>query len=431
MSKYQQRYKELLSTPEELALQISSGDRIWCGAGPTTATEMCNAIADRYQEFEDVTLVNMLTFHPLKVLTSSKYQGHINYHSLFFGGIERKFSEGCDFSVNSLHLSNVFDVLRDVYKVNTVMTQSSPMDDEGYFHLGVMATFVAGQLVDEGVVDRVILQVNKHQCFTEGVHNKIHISQVTGLYEYDMELAELPQPPVTAVDEKIASYIVPMIPDGACLQVGLGGLANAVAYGLKDKKDLCCQTEMFTDSMMELVKQGVMTGPMEASFALGSKELYEFCGNRIKFAPIGMTNNYERIGAQEKFMSINACLMVDLTGQVCSESIGHRQYSCTGGQVDFVRGARKSKGGKSFLCLPSSVTNKDGSLSSRISLNLPAGAVVTTPRTDTMYVVTEYGVADLFGRSIPERVNAMIAIAHPDFRDELRAGAIKAGLIKE
>ncbi|MFV0313668.1 MAG: acetyl-CoA hydrolase/transferase family protein [Anaerotignum sp.] len=431
MSKYQQRYKELLSTPEEFALQISSGDRIWCGAGPTTATEMCNAIADRYEELEDVTLVNMLTFHPLKVLTSSKYQGHINYHSLFFGGIEHKFAKESNIIVNSLHLSNVFDVLRDVYKVNTVMTQCSPMDDEGYFHLGVMATFVAGQLVDAGVPKRVFLQVNKHQCFTEGVHNKIHISQVTGLYEHNMPLAELPQPPVTDVDNKIASYIIPMVPDGACLQVGLGGLANAVAYGLKDKKNLSCQTEMFTDSMMELAKQGVMTGNMEASFALGSSDLYEFCGNNVKFAPINMTNNYERVGAQENFISINACLMVDLTGQVCSESIGHRQYSCTGGQLDFVRGARKSKGGKSFLCLPSTVTNKDGSVSSRINVNLPAGAVITTPRTDTMYVVTEYGVADLFGRSIPERVNEIIAIAHPDFRDELRTGAIEAGLIKE
>jgi acyl-CoA hydrolase len=221
-----------------------------------------------------------------------------------------------------------------------------------------------------------------------------------------------------------------MIPDGATIQVGLGGLANAIGYGLESKKNLSVHTEMFTDSMVYLAKKGVVNGKVLAAFGLGSTELYEFVGEgKVELAPISYVNNPFEIGKNDDFISINGSLMVDLTGQVCSESLGHDQYSSTGGQLDYVRGASVSKGGKSFICLASTVKNKDGSVKSTISLNLPAGEVVTTPRSDVMYVVTEYGIANLFNKPIRERAKELIAIAHPDFRAQLTAEAKAAGII--
>ena len=201
--------------------------------------------------------------------------------------------------------------------------------------------------------------------------------------------------------------------------------------GLADKKDLSVHTEMFTDSMHELAKKGVINGEIYCGFGLGSEELYEFVGQgRVELALIWTVNDPYAIGKNDNFISINACLMTDLTGQVCSESIGHRTYSGTGGQADYVRGACISKGGKSFLCLPSASKDKEDNLRSNIVLNLPFGEIVTTPRSDVMYIVTEYGIANLYNKPIIERVEAMISIAHPDFREELREQAKKAKLIK-
>ena len=242
----------------------------------------------------------------------------------------------------------------------------------------------------------------------------------------------MPQPEVTDVEKKIAALLLPLIKDGSCIQIGLGGLSNAVGYGLEDKKDLSVHTEMFTDSMVYLAKKGVINGHMFAAFGLGSTELYEFVGEgKVDLCPISFVNDPYEIAKKDNFVSINACLMADLTGQVCSETLGHSIYSSTGGQLDYAKGAAMSKGGQSFLCMPSTVKGKDGSRISTITLNLPAGEVVTTPRSEVMNIVTEFGIADLYHQPIRERVKRMIAIAHPDFREELHAQALEAGLIRE
>jgi acyl-CoA hydrolase len=182
--------------------------------------------------------------------------------------------------------------------------------------------------------------------------------------------------------------------------------------------------------MVTLAKQGVITGKILAGFGLGSLDVYNFCANpQVQLAPIPAVNTLAAIADNDNFISINACLMADLTGQVCSESIGHTQFSATGGQLDFVRGAAMSQGGKSFLCLASTVKDKSGKVSSKITCNLPPGAIVTTPRADAMYIVTEYGIADLYCKTIEARVKAMISIAHPDFREELRRQAVENGLL--
>ena len=432
MNEWEELYQSKKRTLEEAAKLVESGDRFFIGGTVYVPTALVNAVADRAVELENVDLIDTMLLEPIKPITSSEYCGRINCHTLFLGGAAHKYYKEGNIKVNSSHFSRMYDVLRDVYKVNGVMIECAPMDEEGYLHLGCVGTVMAGKLVETGVVDKVILQVNHNECFTKGRYNKIHISQVTALIEWDHPLATLPQSTPADVDHKIAEHIIPMIPDNACIQIGIGGLSNAVGYGLRGRKNLSCYTEMFSDSMMELRKCGAMTGKMEACFALGSQELYDFAAKgEILFYPMDEINDFHRISAIDHFVSINSCLMVDLTGQVCSESIGHRQYSCVGGQVDFVRGARASKGGKSFLCLASTMVAKDGTIRSKISLNLPAGAVVTTPRSDVMYIVTEYGIADLADKPIEDRVNAMISIAHPDFRDQLRQEAVEAGLLRK
>jgi len=214
--------------------------------------------------------------------------------------------------------------------------------------------------------------------------------------------------------------IAEQIPDGAAIQIGVGGLSNAIGYYLTNKKIISIYTEMFTDSMMDLVKKGIVTGRIVAGFGLGSNELYNFMGDsKVELRPVRIINDPNEIGKNDNLISINVTLMIDLTGQSCSESLGFAQYSCTGGQSNFTRGAALSKGGKGFLCLPSTVQTKDGKTSSTITAVLPPGAVVTTQRSDVMYVVTEYGIADLYCKPIVHRVNALISIAHPDFRADL------------
>jgi len=240
-------------------------------------------------------------------------------------------------------------------------------------------------------------------------------------------------------EKAIASHIISEIPDGATIQLGIGRIAGAVGYGLRNHRDLGVHTELMTDSMKYLYEKGVITGrrkrlmpgKMTASFTFGSPELYDFLDRNddMHFAPYTYVNNPYTIAQLDDFMSINTALMVDLTGQVYSESIGLNQYSGTGGQLDFVRGSQMSSGGKSFIALSSSVDSRKLGKSSRIVLSAPPGTVVTTPRTEVQYVVTEYGRVNLKDLTMQKRALALIEIAHPDFREDLLKQAMKAGLL--
>ncbi len=426
--KWEAIYQEKLVSIEKAALLIESGDTAWFGACSSAPIQLLEAIGDRYESLENVDLITAMALYPYKFLKSKDYIGHLDFHTLFYGAFERQFFKIGNVNVNSVHLSNLARALKEHYKVNTLLADVSLPDEEGYMYYGPMGVVVNGEVAE--MATKKIVQVNKFQPKVKGVKNRIHVSEVDCICEYDHELPVLPQPPISDVDRKIADLLLPLIPDGATIQVGLGGLANAVGYGLESKKNLSVHTEMFTDSMVYLAKKGVVNGKLMAAFGLGSTELYEFVGEgKVELAPISYVNNPVEIGKNKDFISINACLMVDLTGQVCSESLGHFQYSSTGGQLDYVRGASISDGGKSFICLSSTVKNKDGSVKSTINVNLPAGEIVTTPRTDVMYVVTEYGIAYLYNKPLKERVKAMIEIAHPDFRESLMAEAKAAGLL--
>ena len=427
---WKQLYKEKLLSLEDAAQKIKSGDKVFMGTILSAPTALMEAIADRVDELENVDLISGLLMHPFKFLQDPKFIGRINYTTYFLGPYERAFSKVGNVNVSSVQFSKLPRCLAEDVKPNVMIADVSLPDEEGYVYWGVCGALVNGFVAEFDSMDTIIIQVNKHQPKTKGQMHRIHISQVTHICESDCPLPQLPEIEITETDKKIADIMVPLVPDGAGIQIGIGGLANAIGYGLESKKDLYMHTEMVTDSLTYLCKKGVIKGKKLAAFALGSQETYDYVGEgNVEIVPLYISNEPEIIGQNDNFISINSALMADLTGQICSESIGFRQYSSTGGSLDFCRGAAKSKGGQSFFCMPSTVKRKDGEIKSTIDVALPLGGIVTIPRTDTMNIVTEYGVANLHNRPIPDRVEAMISIAHPDFRDHLRAKAKEVGII--
>jgi len=429
MENWKQMYKSKLVSVKEAAARVAPGDRIWCSPCEGAPFQLMEALAERKDELQDVHVISALALYPFKFLQSPDYIGRINYHTVFYGGYERAFNKAGNVSVNSVHFSKVHIALKSYYRVNTLMADVSLPDADGYLYYGPIGAAWNGTA--EEIADKIIVQVNRHQPRVNGMEHRVHVSKVSCICEHDHPLPPLPQDAPGEIDTRIADFVVPQIPDGATIQIGLGALSNAIGYKLEQKKNLSVHTEMYTDSMMELAKKGVINGKMVAGFGLGSEALYNFIGEgKVDLTPIRIVNDPREIARVDKIMSVNVTLMVDLTGQACSESIGFLQYSSTGGQADFVRGAALSNGGKSFLCLPSTAKMKDGKVISSITATFPPGAVVTTSRADIMYVVTEYGIADLFCKPIKERVKALIAIAHPDFRDQLGREAVELGLIK-
>ena len=423
---WQDEYRSKLVSVQEAASKVESGDRCWFGPCSAVPIQLLEALGDRVDELQDVHLITGLALHPFKFLQSPKYVGRINYHTVFYGPYERAFFKAGNVKVNSVHFSKTWWAVQNYYKVNTLITDVSPPDDEGYLYYGAMGVAINSEA--EAVANKFIVQVNKYQPRVKGMHHRIHVSKVNWICEHDHPLPPLPQESSTDVDQHIADHIVEQIPDGATIQIGLGALSNAVGYKLAANKNLGVHTEMFVDSMVELANKGVINGKMVAGFALGSQAVYDFVEN-VELKPLRITNDPNEIAKVDKLMSINVTLMADLTGQACSESVGFYQYSSTGGQSDFARGCGLNPTAKSFLCVPSTIKKKDGTVISTITTALPPGAIVTTQRTDVMNIVTEYGIANVFRKPIPDRVNAMIAIAHPDFRDQLRKEAIAAGLI--
>lgn len=432
---WRDEYKRKLVSVEQAASVIKSGELIFCAGGPSAPYDLVNAICDRREELQDVTMLSGIVMYPFAYL-KPEFKGHIKHHSLFLGPYERMLLPYGNVEATPYHFSATAYLIKEILKPNVWIVEVSPPDERGFMSYGPIGNF-AGDLTRE-IAHTTIVQVNKKTPYVYGIKGHIHVSQVDYICEKDHDLPRLGQKPPDEISQKIAAEIVDRIPDGATIQLGLGDIANAVGYMLDVKKDLGVYTEMFTDSMMDLVKKGVITcakktfrpGKITCSFALGSTELYEFLDHNIMIEnmPIYMVNNVLNVARNDNFVAINNTMMVDLTGQACSESVGFRTISGTGGQVDFVRGARLAKEGMSFLALTSTTTTKEGVVS-RITCTFPPGTVVTTPRTDVHYVVTEYGAADIYCRSTSERVKALIGIAHPDFRDQLRFEAKKAGLL--
>ncbi len=434
---WKEDYKGKLVTAEEAAAQIKSGDWIILPPVNSVPIDIMNAVCARKNELHKVKIASNLMTYPFAFMQGD-YVGHITYYSGYFGPLERMFAPQGNLVPFPMHLSKAEKAL-DLYNAADVfICEVTTPDDRGYMNYGPCGV-VYGRFATNRC-RKVIAQVNGKTPWIHGIENVIHVSEVDYIVEKDHDLVPVPEIPITDVEKKIGEHVASLIPDGSTIQLGIGGIPNAVAYFLHDKKDLGVHAEILSDAIAELADLGVITGRKKTLYRdkiavggliIGSQKLLDFVDDNpsIFAMPISLANSYDIIRQNDNLCSINSALTVDLTGQVASETIGHMQYSATGGQADFVRGALAAKNGKSIIALNSTGKNKDGSLMSRIVLNFKPGTVVTTPRSDAMYIVTEYGVADLFMRSIPDRVRAMISISHPDFREELERQAFEAGLL--
>ncbi|MFA6411072.1 MAG: acetyl-CoA hydrolase/transferase C-terminal domain-containing protein [Syntrophales bacterium] len=421
--KWIDEYGKKLTTADEAVKIVKSGDWVELGFGAGMAPALMSALAKRSGELENVNLRDTLWLPAADGYLSGAGQKAFNINTWFISArIRKAINEGIG-STYPEYFHEIPGYYTKYLENDVLMVSVSPMDEHGYFSFGTAVTY---HRAAADISKKVILEVNEHQPYING-DSFIHISQVDLLVENHEPLPAIPAAPLTPNDEVIGQTVADMIEDGSTVQLGIGAMPNAVGYALKNKKDLGIHTEMFVDSMIDLIEMGVITGKKKTihkeriigTFAGGSHKLYKYLNRNPIFEsyPVSYTNDPTIIAKNHKMVAINATAEVDLGGQCASESVGTRMLSGTGGQMDYCRGAYKSEGGKSFLCLHS--TAKKGAIS-KIVPTLTPGAVVTTPRTEVQYIVTEYGVAMLKGKTLKERANELIAIAHPEFRNELR-----------
>ena len=432
---WQEQYSQKCVDVAEAVKLVESGDIVCTPGGPCASYDLMDALAQRKDELENVKVSSALLMRPVPHF-GADFKGHIGHIALFLGPLERIFMKGENIEVLSCSFSHFDSLITRRLKPNVLFMTCSPPDERGFMSYGPGGASVIHSI--RKTAEKVIAQVNRKTPHVFGTHAMIHVRDVDVICEHDSDIPVLPDIPVNDDHKKIASHIIDLIPDGACIQLGLGEIANAVGFFLREKRDLGAHTEMLTDSMMDLCNEGVINcsrkqffpGKITFGFGVGSSELYRFMDKNpmLESMPIHFVTDIRNIAMMDNFVSVNNALSVDLTGQVSSESIGFTMYSGTGGQLDFVRGARYSKNGMSFIAL-NSVSEKNGKLISRIKTALEPGTIVTTPRTDVQYIVTEYGIADLWLKQVNERTEAMISIAHPDFRDALYREATEAGLI--
>ena len=424
---------------EQAAGFVKSG--MWLDYG----TALCQpdvfdqALSARRESLENVKIRSCLSMRPRAVIEDDPDGKHFFFSSWHFSGYDRKKHDAGRCSYLPLNLGEVPDYYRRFLDpVDIAVLKTCPMDGNGYFN------FSAANLWHRAVIERsrlVIVEVNPNLPYVYGDENAVHVSEVDYVIEGDNQPApELPHPPPGDVDRAIAHRIAAEIEDGSCVQIGIGAMPNAVCALLLESgvRDLGIHTEMLTDGIVALYKAGRITGSRKTldpgkivyTFALGSSDLYAAAHRNPDFhcCQVDYTNSPHIIMRNDRVISINNTTQIDLQGQAASESDGHRHISGTGGQLQFVRGAYASKGGRSFICLASTY-ERHGERRSRIVLDLTPGNIVTTPRSDVMYIVTEYGMVNLKGKSVPERALALISVAHPDFREKLERQAYEQRLI--
>src|SRR5215471_6385935 len=424
---------------EEAACFVKSGMWLDYGVGLCQPDVFDKALAARRESLRNVKIRSCLTMKPRAVLEEDPEGDHFFWFSWHFSGYDRRKHDSGRCNYMPLNLGEVPDYYaRFIDPVDIVILKTCPMDENGYFN------FSASNLWHRAVIERakmVMLEETNTLPYVYGDQNGVHVSEVDYIIQGDDEPApELVNPPPTEVDRAVARRIAPEVEDGACLQVGIGAMANAVCALLLESgvREIGIHTEMLTDGIGELYRAGIISGSRKAlnpgkvvfTFSLGSRWLYTTTHRNPDFlcCPVDYTNSPHVIMQNDRVISINNTTQIDLQGQAASESDGHRHISGTGGQLQFVRGAYASKGGRSFICLPSTY-EKWGERRSRIVLDLTSGNIVTTPRSDVMYVVTESGMVNLKGRSVCERAKALISIAHPDFREQLEREAYENRLI--
>jgi acyl-CoA hydrolase len=426
MPSNQQQYAAKRCGVDAAMALVRDGDLIIVPTGAAEPPALLTALSEQRRKFHDVKVSQILAMRKFAYFEQETAH-HVRHAALFFGGGSRPCGQGGwgDFIPN--YFSEIPALIeRGLMPCDVVFSLASSMDENGYFALSMGADYTMAAVAKARAV---VLEVNPNVPFAHGQCH-IHISQVTALVESSEPILEVGMPTIGPVQEAIGKYVADMIPDGSTLQIGYGGIPDAVVLQLSAKHDLGVHTEMIGDGILSLVRCGAVTnrnknfmpGKMVATFALGSKALYQFMHHNpmLEMHPSNFTNDPYIAGQNDNLMSINATLQIDLLGQCGSESLAHLPYSGTGGQVDFVRAANRSRGGKSFIVLPSTAKNDT---ISRIVPTLTAGTHCTTGKNDVNYVVTEYGVAQLRGKTARQRAGELIAIAHPKFRAELRAQA--------
>jgi len=415
------RYKDKFVSAAEALRAVKSGDRVVVGHATGEPQALIEALVARASELSGVEIVHMVAMGPAKYAQPGMEKS-FRHNGFFLGGTTRKAVEEGRADFTPCFFSEVPRLFRSgALPVDVALIQVTPPDADGFCSYGVSADYTQPAAESARIV---IAQMNRSMPRTGG--SKIALDAITHVVEKDEPVLELKPPQIGDIERRIGENVAGLIPDGATLQLGIGAIPDAVLLFLNDKKDLGIHSEMFSDGVVHLAQRGVITnakktinpGKFVCTFLMGSRVLYDFVDRNpaVELAPVDYVNDPFVIAQHDNMMSINSALQVDLMGQVNAEMIGARQFSGVGGQVDFVRGAGRSKGGKSIIAMPSTAA---GGKLSRICLEIDRGAAVTTSRTDVHYVVTEFGIAELRGKSLRRRAEALIAIAHPDFRDML------------
>ena len=426
MRPWQERYHDKLVDAATAVRQVARGSHVFVGSGCAEPQCLVAALAERAPELSDTEILHILTLG-VAPYAASKYRGRFRHNAFFIGSNVRDAVLQGQADYTPVFLSEVPRLFRSGrVRLDVALIQVSPPDRSGYCSYGIAVDVVKAGAESAKLV---IAAVNPCMPRTHG-DSFIHVDEIDYLVECDEPMLELPQPEPEDISERIGQFVADLIEPGATLQLGIGTIPNAVLHHLGDKEDLGLHTEMFSDGIIDLLQRGVITnrrkglhpGKSIASFCMGTRRLYDLVDDNpgFGFYPSEYVNDPTVIAQNDRMVAINSALQIDLTGQVCADSLGYRFYSGIGGQVDFIRGAARSRGGKPIIAIPS--TAKDGTVS-RIVPVLNEGAGIVTTRADVRYVVTEHGVADLYGRNVRERTLALVSIAHPDFRNDLLAAA--------
>ncbi len=427
-------YRQKRVTIPEAVGMVQSGQQIGVAIAASEPPGLLEELGRQWERLQDVTTWVCLPMRAYEYAVNPQMNGHFFVENWFYGAPDRKVhTQGrMSYIPNNLHRASTDKLLASGGKLNVFWGTATPPDRRGYLSLS-LGLVIEKQLIE--AADLVVLEINENLPYTLG-DTQVHISDVDYVVENHVPLFQLPAAEPSEAEQAIGGYIAELIEDGSTLQLGIGGIPNAITPFLMKRRDLGVHTEMFTDGMVDLYEAGVVTnkrktlwkGKMVGAFALGTQKLYDFVDMNlgVEFQQGRVTNDPFVIGQNYKMISVNTALQVDIFGQVCSQSIGYRHFSGTGGQLDTHRGAQLSAGGRGIIALRS--TAKDGQISTIVPV-LAEGAEVTVPSQDVDTIVTEYGVAELRGRCVRDRMAALVKIAHPDFRDWLREEAHRLGIV--
>lgn len=424
-------YESRVTSAQEAVKAVKSGNRVFLTGNVSVPQKLLGALVDYAPHLSDVEVCQALTIGPAEYV-KPELDGHLRVNTMFISANVRRAVQAGQADFTPVLLSE-FPLLfkRGILPLDAALVHVSPPDEHGFCSFGVEVGLTKSAAESSRII---IAEVNQQMPRTLG-DAFIHVSRLNYIVPVDYPIVEMAmgEEGNPEIVEKIAGYVAELIPDGATMQMGIGAIPDAVLKYLRNKKDLGVHSELFSDGVIELVNEGVLTGARKslhpgkiiAGFILGTKKLYDWVDDNplIELHRTEYINDPFVIAQNERMVAINSAIEVDLTGQVCADSIGPKLYSGVGGQLDFIYGASRSKGGVPIIALPSTTTLKDGTLVTRIASMLKQGAGVVTSRNHVRFVVTEYGVADLYGKSIRARARQLIGIAHPDFRAELEAQA--------